>query len=103
VDGRVIRFDVVDDALSKANQAAEVRLATQWMRSSAEREAAIEVLAKQREHAEWLERFNRERLARQNERHDSADMDESAERLAWRLQNQHRPNFDPTAWKPGAK
>jgi len=97
VEGRVIRFDV-DDPLAKVQRELEERLATQWCRTDAEREAAIEVLAHRREHAAWLEAFARER--RENERHDSSsDEDESVRRLEWRLNNQFRPNFDPAGYE----
>jgi hypothetical protein len=95
---RVVRFDVGDDSLSKANRAAEERLAGQWCRNAAEREAAIEVLKRKRELAVSLEAFARER--RESERHDaSSDEDESVRRLEWRLDHQHRPNFDPNGYK----
>jgi hypothetical protein len=98
---RVIRFDVDDDPLSKANREAETRINTQWMPDS-RRADALNGLVRKREHAAWLERFNRERLARGTERHDSStDEDKSVRRLEWRLRNQWRANFDPNGYERG--
>jgi len=53
-----------------------------------------------RERSAWFERFNHERLAREDERHDSSTSeDESSKRLQWCLNNQWRPNFDPNGYE----
>jgi len=70
------------------------------VRPEATKPAAPNFLQQQARFDALLERFNHERLAREDERHDSSTSeDESSKRLQWCLNNQWRPNFDPNGYE----
>jgi hypothetical protein len=93
-DGREVRLEAADD-LTQERRDFEERIATTHCCTDGERAEALKKLERQREQSAWLERFTRERLARENQRHDSSTSgDDSVRRMEWRLRNQWRPDYD---------
>jgi len=107
LDAREVRLEaegtVRDDNLrirldgdsTKEQRDFEERIATMGCRTDGQRAGALKKLEREREQSAWLERFTRERWARENQRRDSATSEEeSVKRMEWRLRNQWRPDYD---------